>query len=221
MTVLLTGFEAYGGRTENPSGQIARSLDGEKVAGEAVEGRCLAVELRSIGPAIRAAIEEAEPSLVLCLGLWPGESMLRLERIAVNEADFDIPDNAGYVAREPLDPDGPAAYASTLPLHAIRDALLAAGIPCHLSGTAGRFLCNAVMYHALATCAGRLPTVPAGFIHVPYLPHQAAALLAARHAANGPEGPGLASMGFELMQAGTRLAIECGLSSLTRRGATS
>lgn len=216
MTVLLTGFEAYGGRAENPSGQLARRLDGQVVAGEPIEGRCLAVELRSIGPAIRAAIEETKPSLVLCLGLWPGESMLRLERIAANEADFDIPDNAGCVAREPLDPAGPAAYASTAPLHAMRDALLAAGIPCHLSGTAGRFLCNAVMYHALAASAARVPTLPVGFIHLPYLPQQAAALLAGGTSAGGQ----LASMSFELMQAGVCLAIETCLANLPRDAAT-
>src|SRR5829696_3725448 len=81
MTVLLTGFEAYGGRSLNPSEEIVRSLDGAVIAGEQIQGRCLAVELRSVGPAIRAAIAESEPTLVVCLGLWPGEAMLRLERV--------------------------------------------------------------------------------------------------------------------------------------------
>ncbi len=215
MTVLLTGFEPYGGRAENPSELLVRSLDGARIGGEAVEGRCLAVELRSVGPAIRAAIEETEPRLVLCLGLWPGEAMLRLERIASNQADFDIPDNAGLTARGPLDPDGPAAFAATLPLHAIRDALLAAGIPCHLSGTAGQFLCNAVMYHALAACSGRTPAPPAGFLHVPYAPRQVAGLLAAAAVGQRPPCGELASMSLELMREGVRLAIETTLAHLT------
>ena len=215
MTVLLTGFEAYGGRSVNPSEAIVRGLDGAMVAGELVEGRCLAVELRSVGPAIRAAIEETDPRLVLCLGLWPGAPVLRLERVAINQADFDMPDNAGLIAREPLDPLGPAAYAASLPLHAIRDRLLAAGIPCELSGTAGQFLCNAVMYHALAAAAARNPAPPAGFIHLPYLPEQVAGLLAASHAGQGlaPHHRGeLASMGLERMRAGVMLAIETGLA---------
>ena len=217
MTVLLTGFEPYGGRSVNPSEAIVRSLDGAMVAGELIEGRCLAVELRSVGPAIRAAIEETDPSLVLCLGLWPGAPMLRLERIAINHADFDLPDNAGLFAREPLDPLGPAAYAASLPLHAIRDRLLAAGIPCELSGTAGQFLCNAVMYHALAASAARNPTPPAGFIHLPYLPEQVAGVLAASHAGQRQElrhYGDLASMELARMCAGVTLAIETGLAAL-------
>ena len=210
MTVLLTGFEGYGGRSVNPSEEIVRDLDGTVVGGESIQGRCFAVELRSIGPAIRAAIEETEPRLVVCLGLWPGETMLRLERVAINQADFDLPDNAGLIAREPLDPDGPAAWAATLPLHAIRDRLLADGIPCHLSGTAGQFLCNAVMYHALAACAARTPVPLAGFVHLPYLPQQVAGVLATAQGRSAD----LASMSLEPMREGVRLAIATSLAVL-------
>ena len=208
MTVLLTGFEGYGGRSVNPSEDVVRALDGAVIAGEPVEARCLAVELRSVGPAIRAAIDDTAPRLVVCLGLWPGEAMLRLERVAINQADFDLPDNAGLIAREPLDPDGPAAWVATLPLHAIRERLLAADIPCHLSGTAGQFLCNALMYHALAACAARSPAPPAGFIHLPYLPRQVAGMLAAG------QGGDLASMSLDSMCQGVRLAIETSLAAL-------
>lgn len=210
MVVLLTGFEGYGGRSVNPSEEIVRALDGTVVAGEPIQGRCLAVELRSVGPAIRAAIAETSPRLVVCLGLWPGETMLRLERVAINQADFDLPDNAGLIAREPLDLDGPAAWAATLPLHAIRDRLLADGIPCHLSGTAGQFLCNAVMYHALAACAARTPSPLAGFIHLPYLPRQVAGVLTSAPAQRAD----LASMSLEPMCRGVRLAIETSLAAL-------
>lgn len=217
MTVLLTGFEAYGGRSVNPAEVIVRSLDGVTVAGERIAGRRLKVELRSVGPAIRTSIAETDPRLVLCLGLWPGAPVLRLERVAINQADFDLPDNAGHTAREPLDPLGPAAYAASLPLHAIRDRLLAAGIPCELSGTAGQFLCNAVMYHALAAAATRQPNPPTGFIHLPYLPEQVAALLAAGHAGQRHEllhRGDLASMEPERMRHGVMLAIETGLTAL-------
>jgi pyroglutamyl-peptidase len=215
MTVLVTGFEAYGGRSLNPSEDVARSLDGALVAGEPVEARCLAVDLRAVGPAIRAAIEETAPTVVVCLGLWPGEPMLRLERVAINQADFDMADNAGLRAREPVVPGGPAAWVATLPLHAIRDRLLAAGIPCRLSGTAGQFLCNALLYHALAACAARQPSPPAGFVHLPYLPRQVA-LLAAKtrdqHRLDLGQRADLASMSLEVMREGVRLAIETSLA---------
>jgi pyroglutamyl-peptidase len=216
MTVLVTGFESYGGRSVNPSEELVGSLDGTVVAGEPVVGRRLAVEYRSVGPAIRAAIAELTPCAVIGLGLWPGAPFIRLERVAINQADFEIPDNRGLIAREPIVPDGPAAYAATLPLHAIRDRLLAAGIPCALSGTAGEFLCNAVLYHALAACSARSPAPPCGFIHVPYLPQQVAAMIAAAHADHRLElhqRGDLASMGLEPMREGVRLAIETTLAA--------
>ncbi|MGH7121646.1 MAG: hypothetical protein ACREFP_22100 [Acetobacteraceae bacterium] len=38
---------------------------------------------------------EVRPAVVLLLGLWPGEPTIRIERGALNLADFEIPDNAG------------------------------------------------------------------------------------------------------------------------------
>jgi pyroglutamyl-peptidase len=219
MTVLVTGFEGYGGRSVNPSEELARSLDGAVIASEPVEARRLAVDLRTVGPAIRAAIEETAPALVVGLGLWPGEPMLRLERVAINQADFEIPDNAGLTAREPLVPSGPAAWPATLPLHAVRDRLLAEGIPCRLSGSAGRFLCNALLYHALAACADRRPAPLAGFVHLPYLPRQVAAPAATtrdEHRLGLGQRADLASMSLEVMREGVRLAIETSLAALGR-----
>ena len=59
-------------------------------------------------------------------------------------------------------------------MSAIQDRMLGAGIPCQLSGTAGAFLCNALMYHALGAAAERQPAPLCGFIHIPYLPEQVA-----------------------------------------------
>ena len=130
-----------------------------------------------VGPRVASLIEEIRPAAVICLGLWPGAPTLRLERIAANIADFEIADNVGAIVREPLLEGGPDGYRSTLPIHAIRNRLLEAGIPAQLSGTAGQFLCNACMYHALHAGARLSPRPPCGFLHLPYLPQQVALLL--------------------------------------------
>ena len=39
--VLVTGFEAFGGETINPSAEIARALDGKIIEGRAVVGAVL------------------------------------------------------------------------------------------------------------------------------------------------------------------------------------
>jgi pyroglutamyl-peptidase len=216
--MLLTGFEGYGGRLLNPSEQVVRRLAGTQVAGVRVVGDTLPVDYRQLGPRIARLIEELRPRAVICLGLWPGAPMLRLERIAVNIADFEIPDNAGLMIREPVVEGGPEACRSTLPIHAIQDRLLAAGIPAQLSASAGTFLCNALMYHALRAVAGRRPAPPAGFIHLPYLPEQVSGLLLQLRDWQKVEvhqRADLASMALEVQVEAVRLAIETTLGAIS------
>jgi len=173
--VLVTGFEPFGGYASNPSADIARGLDGRRIADVPVVGRVLPVDMARLDAALAAALRGLDPVAVILLGLAAGEPVIRLERVAVNLADFSIPDNAGSRrVDEVLDARGPAALKSRLPLRAIRSELLAAGIPARLSETAGTYLCNAAMYRALA----RLPArVRCGFIHLPLSPAEVAARL--------------------------------------------
>lgn len=173
--VLVTGFEPYGGGHINPSLELVRNLDGTEVASVPVMGRTLPVDFRGLQQRVRALLTEIDPIAVLNLGLWPGEATIRLERVALNLADFEIPDNAGELVHDrPLDTEAPEAIPSRLPLRAIERALLEAGIPARLSNTAGTFLCNATMY----TFLRQTTDVPCGFVHLPYLPQQVASLLA-------------------------------------------
>jgi pyroglutamyl-peptidase len=215
--MLLTGFESYGGRSLNPSEQVVRRLGGTEIAGVRVVGHTLPVDYRELGRRIAALVEEVRPRAVICLGLWPGSPMLRLERVAVNIADFEIPDNVGLMTREPVVEGGAEAYRSTLPIHAIQDRLLAVGIPAQLSASAGTFLCNAAMYHALRAAAARRPVPPAGFIHLPYLPEQVSGLLLQLRDWRKVElhqRADLASMALEVQVEAVRLAIETTLGAI-------
>jgi pyroglutamyl-peptidase len=214
--MLLTGFESYGGRSLNPAEQVAKRLDGATIAGVRVRGRTLPVDYRELGPRMGALIEELRPRAVICLGLWPGTPLLRLERVAVNIADFEIPDNVGLMTRGPVVEGGAEAYRSTLPIHAIQDRLLGAGIPARLSASAGTFLCNALMYHALRTCAEQAPEMPCGFIHLPYVPEQVSTLLLQMREWAKVElhqRADLASMALDVQVEGIRLAIETTLEA--------
>ncbi len=198
-TILLTGFEPFGGFGLNPSAAIVQQLDGATIADHRVVGRTLPVSLAELDGALDRALAGVEPVLVLALGLAAAEPAIRLERFAVNLADFAIPDNAGARAvGQALDPAGPAALASRLKLPAIRDALIARGIPARLSNSAGTYLCNAAMYRLLA----RLPdAVPCGFIHLPHLPAEAARLMA------GNEREMVPSMALDLQVEAVRVAL--------------
>ena len=127
-------------------------------------------------PALQALLQVHQPRLVVCCGLAGGRAAISLERVAINVQDARIADNAG--ARpidEPVvsDPEAPAAYFTSLPIKAMRRALLQAGIPAEVSQTAGTFVCNHVFYglmHQLAR--GALNGTRGGFIHLPWLPGQ-------------------------------------------------
>jgi len=174
-TALLTGFEPFGGEDENPSRQIALALDGALIGGHRVVSATLPTEFARAPVELDALIARHGPALVLAVGQAGGRAEIALERIAVNLIDARIPDNAGA---RPSDvavvAGGPNAYFSTLPLKAMLRALQAANIPAALSHTAGTFVCNQVFY-TLARCLARTRRrVRGGFIHVPYLPEQAA-----------------------------------------------
>jgi pyroglutamyl-peptidase len=214
--MLLTGFESYGGRSLNPAEEVVKRLAGTEIGGVRVIGHTLPVSYAELGTRIARLIEEVQPRAVICLGLWPGTPMLRLERIAVNIADFEIPDNVGLMTRGPVVEGGADAYLSALPIHAIHGRLLDAGIPARLSASAGTFLCNALMYHALRSCTEHAPASLCGFIHLPYLPGQVSELLLQiREWATVElhQRADLASMALDVQVEGIRIAIETTLEA--------
>ena len=199
LTALVTGFGPFASVERNPSELIASELDGTDLAGTPVVGRVLPVSAERTPLAVRETIAEVGPSLVLLLGVAAGRSALAAERIAVNVLDFDQPDNDGAQPVDvPIHAGGPAAYFSTLPVRAIVQAWQAAGIPGYVSDTAGTYLCNAALYSALDTLNG----VPAGFVHLPSLPDEAAR-----------QRPPQPSMTLETMLEGVRIALEASVAS--------
>lgn len=196
MTLLLTGFAPFGGETLNPSWEAVRRLDGERLGDLLVVAAQLPTEFGVALRVLDELLERHRPTLVVAVGQAGGRAELSLERIAINVDDARIPDNAG---RQPIDEPvvagGPAAYFSTLPIKAMTRVLRDAGIPAAVSQTAGTFVCNHVFYGLQHRLQGS--GVRGGFIHIPYLPAQAAAQ------------PGAPSMALETLIAGLRLALTC------------
>lgn len=200
-TILLTGFAPFGGEDANPSWQAVAALDGGRIAGHRVVARLLPVEFGASLDALQAALQDARPALVLCVGQAGGRAQLSLERVAINVDDARIPDNAGAApVDQPVVAGGPAAYFTTLPIKAMLAALREAGIPAEVSQTAGTYVCNHVFYglmHALRDTPG----VRGGFVHIPYAPAQAA-----RH-------PGAPSLPVETIVEGLRVALRTAVAT--------
>ncbi|GAA1251276.1 MULTISPECIES: pyroglutamyl-peptidase I [Streptomyces] len=171
--VLITGFEPFGGESVNPSWQAASLVAAEPPAGLTVTAVQLPCAFGESVAALRRAVRESGPDLVVCVGQAGGRAGVTVERVAVNVDDARIPDNAGAApVDEPVVPGGPTAYLSTLPIKACVAAMREAGVPAAVSNTAGTFVCNHVAYGLAHLIATELPGVRGGFVHVPWAPEQ-------------------------------------------------
>jgi len=172
-TVLLTGFEPFNGADVNPSWEAVRALDGWSGPGFQVAARELPCVFGRANMSLFDAIDALQPDIVIAVGQAGGRNEISVERIAINVDDASIADNAG---QQPVDATivdgGPAAYFGTLPIKAIVQSLRLRGFPAGVSQTAGTFVCNHVFYGLMHHAQGR--ALKAGFIHVPFLPEQAA-----------------------------------------------
>jgi pyroglutamyl-peptidase len=172
--ILLTGFTPFGNEDINPSWEAVRELHGTQVAGHHVVARLLPTAFDESRCQLELAVREVDPVIMLGVGQAGGRSRLSIERVAINVQDARLPDNDGA---QPVDEaviaGGPAAYFSTVPIKAMLAALQANGLPAEISNTAGTFVCNHIAYLMLHLAAQH-PGVRAGFMHIPYLPMQAA-----------------------------------------------
>ncbi|TPG63952.1 pyroglutamyl-peptidase I [Ewingella americana] len=175
--VLVTGFEPFGGERLNPSWEVVKQLEDLELSGARIVIRQLPCVFGKAIDALNVAIDEVDPVMVIAVGQAGGRADFSVERVAINVDDARIADNEGnQPVDRPIVSDAPAAYFSQLPIKAIVNGLREAGIPATVSQTAGTYVCNHVMYgllHRLAQPSCKV--VKGGFIHIPYLPEQAAA----------------------------------------------
>ncbi len=195
--ILLTGFDAFGGASLNPSWLAVKALHGRQVLGHTMVAAQLPTVFDTSLKTLNALLKQHSPSLVICVGQAGGRNALSLERVAINVNDAPIADNAGgQPVDTPVKPGAPAAYFTSLPIKAMLATLRAQGVAAEVSQTAGTFVCNHVFFglmHALAT-RRELKHTRGGFIHVPWLPEQ-----------------GTPSMPLDAIVRGLRLAVRCAL----------
>ena len=196
-TILLTGFDPFGGASLNPSCLAVKQLHGRQIAGHRIVAAQLPTVFGESLHRLKALLKQHQPALVICVGQAGGRSAISLERVAINVNDAPLADNAGA---QPVDtavvPGAPTAYFTSLPIKAMLATLQREGIAAEVSQTAGTFVCNHVFYglmHALAT-QRPLRHSRGGFVHLPWLPEQ-----------------GTPSMALDEVVRGLRLALRCAL----------
>ncbi|TAJ31000.1 MAG: pyroglutamyl-peptidase I [Reyranella sp.] len=176
MKALVTGFDPFGGDKVNPSSLAVGKLK-KRIGGVVIHTATLPTSYAKSAGVLRKAIEKTRPDIVLCIGQAGGRTELCLERVAINVQDARIRDNDG---KQPIDKpvvaDGPAAHFATLPIKACVAAMRKAGLPAAVSNTAGTFVCNHIFYALMDIAAAHPIPMRGGFLHIPYVPEQAARL---------------------------------------------
>jgi len=204
MKILVTGFEPFGGEIRNPSVEVVQGLP-DIIGGAEIIKLILPVVRYKSADAVEKAVEEHHPDVVLSVGQAGGRAAVSVERVAVNLDDYRIPDNGGnQPADESVVESGPDAYLCLLPVKQMVAAIQAEGVPAAESLSAGTFVCNHLFYAVSHLLATRYPGAKAGFIHIPYLPEQAA------------DKPGQPSMSLELSARAIEIAIETIAKEKTR-----
>ncbi|WP_242143241.1 MULTISPECIES: pyroglutamyl-peptidase I [unclassified Bacillus cereus group] len=199
-TVLLTGFDPFGGEKMNPAWEVVKALHEKEGNGYKVISKQIPTVFHKSIEQLEAYIDEFNPELIICIGQAGGRADITVERIAINVDDARIPDNEDYQPIDvPIIEGGPVAYWSTLPIKAIVKKLREEGIPASVSQTAGTFVCNHLFYGLMHQLATKNKNTRGGFVHIPFLPEQASLHV------NQP------SMSLSTIIAGIQLLIEVAL----------
>jgi len=172
--ILLTGYEPFLDMKRNPSMEAIRLLEGMEYNGYEVVVEEMPMKYAEVRDIIRGLVDKHQPVAVICTGVSSIATDIPVERVAINVGSADGRVNFGYEKLDQiLNPDGPTAYWSTLPVREIVEKIKEAGIPAHISNSAGTQGCNLVFYHLMDYISEKNLGIPGGFIHVPRLPENA------------------------------------------------
>jgi len=172
-TILVTGFEPFGGEAVNASWEAARKLDGWRLGEFAAVARLLPCAYDASVKELIRAIETLKPEAILMTGQAAQRAVVCVERFARNLDDAAAPDNLGHLRKAVAIAEGaPERLEAAAPVKAIAGAIREAGIPARVSRSAGGFVCNHLYFGALQYLRDTGRATPAVFVHLPATPGQ-------------------------------------------------
>lgn len=188
INIVISGFDPYEGVDVNPAMLVPQALAERWRDPSADEAGCddllqdvdvaistvmLPVSFANAWPALLDTIEKAQPDIIIATGLERSSRGILLERCATNLMDAAKPDADNVIpSRRPINPEGPAAYWTRLPLRSILKDFAKHEIPATLSSDAGTFVCNSLFYHLLDWSARQDRRILSGFVSLPIVNEQ-------------------------------------------------
>jgi pyroglutamyl-peptidase len=168
LTLLVTGFGAFPGASQNPTVDLIDALRRRQVRfarfGLRLELRILPVLYDGLRSLLAKLREETAPDAILHFGLASRRTCVSIETRARNRVNPALLDAGGHYAKGlSLVPGGPAMLKARIPTRQIVRTLRGAGINGRLSDDVGDYICNAAFYYSLIGSR----SLPVGFVHIP------------------------------------------------------
>lgn len=171
LKVVVTGYGAFMGITDNPSANMAQKLTEAGVKGGMVEYRRLDVTPEAVDAFI-AEMRRSPPDVILSMGVTGGQA--QVEERPENHLGAAPDGNNVQMADRQVRAGGPQELKTDLPVQVIDDALKPFGA-ARVVGTSksdsnyepdrSAYLCNYLGY-SLATEFAGTPKTTAGFMHI-------------------------------------------------------
>ena len=179
LNVVICGFDHYDDVDVNPAVEVPKAIAEQGLGPSTgpddpldqvsitIHALAIPVSFTTAWTTLKTTIEATKPDIVIATGLKHSARGVMLERCATNLMDTQRPDADNVTpCRVPIDPDGPAAYWTRLPLRAILKDFTDDSIPATLSSDAGTYVCNSLFYNLLNWTATQ-ERVLSGFVSFP------------------------------------------------------
>ena len=161
-TILVTGFEPFGGEMVNSSWEAARAIDGWRCGDAVVVAVRLPCAYGACVAEFVGAFERLRPEAVLMTGQAARRAVVSVESVARKRSNAAAPDNRGVVCGSAAS-DGPATVEASAAARAVARAICELGVAARVSTNAGGYVCNHLYYGALNYPA-RAGAGDAGFV---------------------------------------------------------
>jgi pyroglutamyl-peptidase len=167
IVAVVTGFDAYGSISANPSAQVVTEMRLSDEHGITLIREVLPTSYGRASQRIVDLIRSQKPDILVMFGHSPRASALRLERCARNQTTSRSRDNDDLKLEGPIDTAGPDRMDATANVDDVLSKIASLRPSPYVSENAGGYVCNYVYYTALREIRQRRLTTKCMFAHLP------------------------------------------------------